>query len=64
MDDSRLALYLMLGQTASKIMNETREVTDGKPLMISDSFDLAASLPESVNNANKAAEGYKIFFLI
>lgn len=63
MDDGKLALFLMLGQTASNTTNSIPEVTDGKPLMISESYDLTASLPESVRSANQASEGYRLFFV-
>ena len=63
MDDARLALFLMLGQTASKETFSIPEISDGKPLMISDSYDLSTSLPETVRAANLASEGYKLFFV-
>ena len=63
MDDARLALYLMLGQTASKTAFSIPEISDGKPLMISESYDLSTSLPETVRSANQASEGYKLFFV-
>jgi len=62
-DDGTLALFLMLGQIANKKSTEHPSVVDGKPLMLSESYDLASSLPESVRNANHAAEGYRLFFV-
>lgn len=62
-NDGDLALFLMLGQIATKTTGSIPEVVDGKPLMISDSYDIALSLPESVKNANKASEAYRLFFV-
>jgi HEPN superfamily Swt1-like protein len=62
-DDGTLALFLMLGQTANKQSLEHPSVVDGKPLMISENYDLASSLPDSVRNANHAVEGYRLFFV-
>lgn len=63
MDDARLALFVMLGQTASKATLSIPEIADGQPLMISDSYDLSTSLPETVRAANQASDGYKLFFV-
>lgn len=63
MNDGNLALFLMLGQTATKTTDKIPEVADGKPLMISDTFDVSLSLPEEVKKANKASEAYKLFFI-
>ena len=63
MNDGNLALFLMLGQTATKSSGEIPELVDGKPLMISDSYDVAMSLPESVKKANNASEAYRLFFV-
>lgn len=62
-DDGKLALFLMLGQSANKQSVEHPSVVDGKPLLISENYDLAAAIPESVRNANHAVEGYKLFFV-
>lgn len=62
-DDGRLALFLMLGQTATKITGAIPEIADGKPLMISEHYDLTTTLPDAVKSANKASEGYRLFFV-
>jgi len=61
--DGDLALFLMLGQTATKVMGAIPEVVDGKPLMISEHYDLTTSLPDFVKSANRASEGYRLFFV-
>lgn len=63
MNDGHLALFLMLGQTATKITGAIPEVADGKPLMISEHYDLTTSLPDAVKSANRASEGYRLFFV-
>jgi hypothetical protein len=62
-DDGKLALYLMLGQTATKTVDTMPEVADKKPLMLSDTYDLTTSLPEAVKSSSLAAEGYRLFFV-
>lgn len=62
-DDGKLALYLMLGQTASKSIDALPDVADKKPLMLSDTHDLNMSLPDAVKSASLAAEGYRLFFV-
>lgn len=63
MDDRNLALFLMLAQTATRTVGAIPEVADRQPLMISENYDLTTALPESVKHANKASEGYRLFFV-
>lgn len=63
MDDAKLALFTLLGQTATKTLGEVPEVAHSEPLLISDSFDLSATIPEAVKAANSASYGYKLFFV-
>ncbi|WP_124517778.1 Swt1 family HEPN domain-containing protein [Burkholderia stagnalis] len=62
MNDQRLALFLMLGQTASREMRNLPGLVPPEPLRISASHDLAATMPETVREAMEAAEAYKLFF--
>lgn len=62
-DDSKLALFLMLGQTADKTIGTVPEIAHSEPLLISDTFDLSAVVPNSVRNANNASVGYRLFFV-
>lgn len=61
--DSRLALFLMLGQSATKSIGELPETSDGKPLYISQTYDITTYIPETVKSANQATEGYRLFFV-
>ena len=63
MDDAKLALFVMLGQTATKILGETPEVAHHEPLLVSDSFDLSEAIPDAVRAANIASDGYRLFFV-
>lgn len=62
-DDGQLALFLMLGQTASKTLGEIPDVALSESLHISDTYDLSAAIPEEVRKANSAALGYRLFFV-
>lgn len=63
MNDQRLALFLMLGQAASREMQQLPGLVPPAPLRISKSHDLAVSMPDSVRMALDAAEAYKLFFV-
>ena len=62
-NDERMALFLMLGQTASRMLGETPETAHSEPLLLSDSFDLSTTVPESVKAAAEASVGYRLFFV-
>jgi hypothetical protein len=64
MDDSKLALFLLLGQTATKVVSQNPEVAVATPLMLTTSYDLSATVPETVRQATCAAEGYRLFFVL
>jgi hypothetical protein len=59
----RLALFLMLGQSASKEMRAVPGLVPTEPLRISPLHDLAVTLPDAVRLAMEAAEAYKLFFV-
>lgn len=63
MNDQRLALFLMLGQTATRTLRFVPGLVPPVPLKISETYDLSASLPDSVRLAMEAAEAYKLFFV-
>jgi hypothetical protein len=60
-DDGKLALFLMLGQTATKAVGALPEVANSRPLMVSETHDLALSSPEAVRQATATAEVYRLF---
>lgn len=63
MDRDRLALFLMLGQTAEKIAASHPDAVPPESLPISTNEDLALLLPGEVRESSKAAEVYRLFFV-
>jgi hypothetical protein len=63
LDDSRLALFLMLGQSAEKLVSSRVDLVPSESLPISSSFDLAEVVPDTVHASIKAAEAFKLFFV-
>jgi hypothetical protein len=63
MNAERLALFLMLGQTASKAVENIPHVVPDQALKLSDSMDLALLSPEEVRLAIDTSEPYKLFFV-
>ena len=61
--DSRLALFLMVGQGIERAIRADRRLVPTQALSISSSINIAESLPEVVDAANRAAEGYRLFFV-
>lgn len=61
--DSRLALFLMLGQSAERMVRADPQLVPAQSLPISASVDVAESLPSVVRAANCAAEAYRLFFV-
>lgn len=53
--DSRAALFVMLGQTASRIVAQIEELVPKESLLLSSSYDLAPLLPYHVRRATAAA---------
>jgi hypothetical protein len=62
-DDSKLALFVMLGQTASQTVSGLPEVAHSEPLLIGETYDLSTAIPEQVKAANRASLGYRLFFV-
>src|ERR1035441_2224961 len=63
MDDTRLGLFIMLGQEAERQVLEHPSVVPPESLLISHSYDLATVLPGQVRRASSAALVYKLFFV-
>ena len=63
MNDELAALFVMLGQTAERTVQQLPDVVPGQPLLLSPTHDLAVVLPESVRAATSASETYKLFFV-
>jgi len=62
-DDSRLALFLMLGQSAEKLVSSRVDLVPAESLPVSATFDLAEVVPDTVHASIKAAEAFKLFFV-
>lgn len=63
MDDTRLALFLMLGQDASRTVQSAPQLAPPDRLLLSDQYDLATAIPGPVKAANEAALGYRLFYV-
>lgn len=63
MNDSKLALFLMLGQTATRAIEAQPNVVPSQSLRLSDTLDLAVMSPEEVRFAIKTSEPYQLFFV-
>jgi hypothetical protein len=62
-DEARLALYMMLGKTASRTVQELPQVAPPEALALSDTVNLAELAPEEVRIATATAEPYRLFFV-
>ncbi|HEV2195472.1 MAG TPA: Swt1 family HEPN domain-containing protein [Candidatus Acidoferrales bacterium] len=61
--DENLALFVMLGRSAERLIQENPDTVPPDSLTISDTLDLAIGLPASVRRASRAAFVYKLFFV-
>lgn len=59
----KLALFLMVGQSAARTLQEHPSTVPSESLALSPNYDLALVLPEEVRRASRAAELYKLFFV-
>jgi len=62
-DEQRLALFVMLGQSASIAIEASPELVSPQSLHLSGAYDLAEIMPEVVRNSVEAAEAYRLFFV-
>jgi hypothetical protein len=62
-DEQRLALFIMLGQSASAALEKAPELVPPESLRLSDKFELATMMPEAVRRSAEAAEAYRLFFV-
>ncbi len=62
--DARAALFLMLGQAAERTVSSIKDIVPQESLLLSPSYDLAASVPEKVKLATDAAETYRLFLYL
>src|SRR5256714_15633488 len=62
--DDRLALFLMLGQRAERVIAKEPTTAPSEPILIGPSYDIARALPEEARRASRAATGYRLFFVL
>lgn len=62
-DESRLALFVMLGQSVSASIHEKIDLITPPALKISENYDLSAVIPDPVRRAYEASEAYRLFFV-
>ncbi len=63
MVDSKAALFLMLGQLSNRTIRNLDNIVPSDPLLLSESYDLAAMVPEKVRKAGETANAYKFFYV-
>jgi hypothetical protein len=61
--DAKAALFVLLGQTAERALASIESIAPSESLLLSNSYDLAALIPDGVRRALRAAEVYKLFFV-
>lgn len=62
-EDSKLALFVMIGQSAERVIRDSPYTAPTESLLISTNYDLATFLPDAVRQSIEASEGYKYFFV-
>jgi Swt1-like HEPN len=63
LNDGRLSLFLMLGQTSQKAVSKLPDTVPAQTMMLSATENLALVLPKEVRRAIAASESYKLFFV-
>lgn len=61
--DARVALFVMLGQTAERAVARIEDIVPADSLLLSPTYDLAPLLPDRVRRAVTASETYRLFFV-
>ena len=62
-DEQRMALFVMLGQSASSALGDSPELVPPQSLRLSSAYDLAELMPDVVRASVEAAEAYRLFFV-
>jgi hypothetical protein len=63
MRDDRLALFLLLGQSAERAVAQQPGVAPPEPILLGPTYDIAPSVPEDAKRASRAATAYRLFFV-
>jgi hypothetical protein len=61
--DDRLALFLLLGQSAERAVAQHPTTITGDALLLGPAYDLAPAVPEEVRRASRASTAYRLFFV-
>jgi hypothetical protein len=61
--DDRLALFLLLGQSAERAIASEPTTAPGEPLLLGPGYDIAPAIPEEARRATRAAHAYRLFFV-
>jgi hypothetical protein len=61
--DATAALFIMLGQDATRVLRSVPDLVPPQSMLLSSKFDLAAVMPQAVREAVVASETYKLFFI-
>jgi hypothetical protein len=62
--NDRLALFLMVGQTAQRSIRSLPNTVPRTRLMISNTFNLSEVLPEETHEAIDVSETFKLFYIL
>lgn len=63
MRDERLALFLLLGQSAERAVAMDTTTAPGEPILLAPGYDIAPAIPEEARRASRAATAYCLFFI-
>lgn len=62
-NDARTALFVMLGQSAERVVRRHEDLVPDISLLLSPQYDLSLLLPDVVRSASMASEAYRLFFV-
>jgi hypothetical protein len=61
--DERLALFLLLGQSAERAIAREPTTAPSEALLLGPGYDIGAAIPEEARRASRAAAAYRLFFV-
>jgi len=62
--NERLALFLMVGQTAQRTLRDLPDTVPNSRLMISGTFNVAEVLPDETREALMVSEAFQLFYVL
>ena len=63
MRDDRLALFVLLGQSAERAIAKEPMTAPPEPLLLAPGYDIGPALPDEARRASRAAGAYRLFFV-